>query len=97
MRTIEQIRNNTKGKLYVFCKDTETERRFLEDAKKEGYMFGSIKPTESHRANIIAVEDDKQLSHVATIGRINFRSGDGVTRIDYDKYINNQDNYLYSD
>lgn len=96
-RTIKEIRENNSGKVYVFCGDFATEERFLADAEKEGFMFGEIKPTESHRANIIAVEDDMQLAHVSTAGRIAFQTDKSVTRIDYAKYVSGDDDFLYTD
>lgn len=90
MRTIKELREKFDGKLYIFCKNKEIENRFLIDAENEGFRFGTQKPTENHASNIIAVENDLQLSHVGTIGRMAYQCGQCV-RVDYDKFICGQD------
>ena len=92
-RTIKEIREKHECKIYVFCKDSETEKRFLIDAEKEGFMFGDIKPTESHQANIIAVEKDMKLAHVSTAGRIGYQNGSGI-HIDYAAFADGKDDYI---
>ena len=94
MRTIEELRKNYDGKLHIYCKDKETAERFLNDAEKEGFMFGTIKPTDSHTSDIFAVEDNHKVAHVSTVGRIAFQNGMS-TRIDYDKYISGAENYMF--
>ena len=93
VRTLKEIREKHEGKVYVFCKDSETEKRFLIDAEKEGFMFGNIKPTESHQANIIALEKGMKLAHVGTAGRINYSNGGGI-HIDYAAFADGEDDYL---
>lgn len=94
MRTIEELRKANDGKLYIYCCDQNTEKKFLIDAENEGYRFGDIKPTDSHQSDIIAIEDNKKVAHVGTIGRMAFQTGE-VIRIDYKKYIDGESDYFY--
>ena len=91
--SIKELREKYDGKLYIFCKDQDTEQKFLIDAEAEGYLFGTEKPTENHAANIIAVEDDMKLAHVGTMGRMAYQSGD-CTRVDYAKFVSGVEDYI---
>ena len=95
MRTIkDMLKVSDNEKVYVYCKDKETETRFLEDAQKEGFRFGDILPTASHPAQIIAIEGMDQLAHVGSVGHMAFQAG-ACTRIDYAKYIADEDDFIY--
>ena len=93
MRTIEELRNNIEGKIYIRLNNEEIGKRFLEDAEKEGYKFGSIKPTDNHWSDIVAVETDKQLSYVGAMGRIGIQCQNGAY-IDYEKYTHGENDYI---
>lgn len=96
-RTIEELRNAIKGRIYIYCKDERIGKQFMQDAEKEGYRFGKIKPTENGWSNIIAVEHGLQLSFVGFVGHMNFQCGSSknLTRVDYEKYINDDKNFLF--
>lgn len=93
MRSIEKMRSEFSGKLYVFFKDQETGERFLRDAEKEGYLFGKSKPTDKEWADMIAVEKDKTLSYVGAVGRMAYQAGQAVG-INYNKYIAGESDYF---
>lgn len=100
-RTLEEIRNNLAGKIYVYLKDENVARRFLKDAEAEGFLFGKKKPTESQPENIIALNRNKQLSYVGTMGRMAFQCNGGddakgkFHRIDYYRYVNGYEDFYY--
>lgn len=100
-RTLDNLRKSLKGKIYLYLKDAETEKQFKEDAQAEGYRFGTISPADSSADNIISLGENKQLSHVGAVGRIAFQcnGGSGANgnfhRIDYRKYIDGENNYIY--
>lgn len=96
MRTIEELREVYAGKLHVYCKDEETAQRFLIDAEAEGFKFGDIKPTENHTSDIYAVEGDKKIAYVNSVGRMAFQS-DYSVRVDYAKYIAGDDKFIIRD
>lgn len=92
MRSIEKLRSEYDGKLYVFSKNKEIGEKFLRDAEKEGYLFGKDKPTDREWSDLIAVEKDKTISYVGALGRM-ARSAGSVIEIDYDKYAQNKENF----
>ncbi len=100
-RTLENLRNNLKGKVHVYLKDGETMRRFFADAEEQGWLFGTNKPSDCTPDNIVALEDHKQLSFLGIAGRICFQTNGGSNpkgtyhRIDYAKYINGDAFYKY--
>lgn len=98
-RTIENLRNTIKGRIYIYCENEKIGKQFLQDAENEGYRFGRIRPTENSWANIIALEHKKQLSFVGFAGHMNFQCNGGsdgnLTRIDYKKYINGEESFLF--
>lgn len=99
MRKIENLRNTLNGKVYIFCKDDQTAKEFLVDAEKEGYLFGTIKPTDSQPDDIIAIEENKQLAYVGFVGRTAFqcKNKDNLHKIDYAKYKSGADDYYVRD
>lgn len=98
-RTIDDLRSIISGKIYIYLANEKIGKQFMQDAESEGYRFGKIKPTENGRSNIIALESKKQLSYVGFVGHMNFRcnggSDEGLTRIDYEKYVNGDKNFLF--
>ena len=88
VRTIENLRNSFKGKIYVYLSNKKVCENFYTDAEKEGYRFGENKPTESQTDNIIAIENGKKLSYVAFAGRVAYQSvrDRKFHRVDYEKY-----------
>ena len=101
-RTLDHLRNTHAGKVYVYLKDEETEKRFYADAEAQGYRFGQLRPSDSPPDDMIALEQDKQLSHVGFVGRIAFQCNGGdcpkgeFHRIDYAAYLRgNKDYYIH--
>lgn len=97
MRTLDALRNAIAGKIYIYCKNETTAKEFLIDAEKEGYRFGTIKPTDNKTDDIIALEENKQLSYVGFVGRIAIQcNGSGNANlhiIDYAKYRDGEEDY----
>lgn len=100
VRTLTELRNNLKGKIYIYLEDRTICKQFLNDAENEGFHFGKIKPTDSDGADIIALEKGKQLSYVGFVGHMAFQCPSGVEgsfyRIDYRKFANGDRVYTYS-
>lgn len=97
-RTIKNLRESLKGKIYIYLENEQICKRFLQDAENEGYMFGKIKPTENGGDDIIALENKNQLSYVGFVGHMAFQCPSGVEgnfyRVDYKKYINGNNNFF---
>lgn len=94
LRSIEKLRSEFDGKLYLFSNDQEIGERLLNDAEKEGYLFGKVKPSEKQWSDMIAVNKDKTISYVGIIGRIAYQTGE-ATGIDYKKYVSGEDDYMW--
>ena len=98
-RTIENLRNTVGGRIYIYLDNEKIGKRFMQDAENEGYRFGKIKPTENGWSDIIALESKKQLSYVGFVGHVCFQCNGGdngnLTRIDYEKYVNGDKNFIF--
>ena len=93
MRTIEALRNSREGKVYVRFSSEEMFRRVLEDAETEGYMVGDKKPTEAGlKWDRLAVLDDKMICGVGAMGHMAYQAGAAFV-VDYEKYVNGDDEY----
>ena len=86
---------------YIYLANEQIGERFLREAEREGFVFGDgAKPTTRHWSEIMRINNDNTISYIGTMGRIAFKSGIGkigekrVLKVDYDKYINNTDNYI---
>ena len=96
-KSIESLRNSFDGKVYVRFSSEEVFRRFLEGAESEGYTLGGKRPAEAAvSSDIKAVEYDKTISNCGVISHIACHAGgENIHVIDYEKYINGDDNFIY--
>ena len=94
-KSIENLRNSFDGKVYVRFSSEEVFHRFLSDAESEGYTLGGKRPTEAAvSADIKAVEYDKKISNCGVISHIACHAGgENIHVIDYEKYIDGDDDY----
>ena len=83
--------------MYVRFSSEEVFRRFLEGAESEGYTLGGKRPAEAAvSSDIKAVEYDKTISNCGVISHIACHAGgENIHVIDYEKYINGDDNFIY--
>lgn len=97
-RTLDALRNGIKGKIYIYLDNEKIGKQFLQDAEDEGYKFGKIKPTDNSWSNIIALGKHKHISYVGFVGHVAFQCGGNnkdLTRVDYEKYVNGDRNFLF--
>lgn len=90
MKSITSLFSKYKtGRIYIFLADDFVGNRFMENAEKEGFVFGDgIKPTERNYANIIAINRDMTINYVGFVGRVAFQFADKIgdqqlIKIDY--------------
>lgn len=95
MRTIRELIKEEK-KVYIYLRNKATEYRFISDAEREGITFGDgVKPTKRPVDDIMALHDDGTICFLGWAGRMAYHySKDTVKRIDYEKYINGETEYL---
>ena len=100
--TIKIMDNNSIRKLldticrvYIYCRDEETGKQFLQDAQKQGLAFSDgSDPTDHHPSDLFRLYDNGTISYTGTAGHMLFRSAEEVIRIDYRKYIDGECDYL---
>ena len=95
MRTIKDLVKNEK-KVYIYLRNSAAEYRFMYDAEREGITYGDgVKPTERPVDDIMALHNDGTICFLGWAGRMAYHySKDAVKRIDYEKYINGDAEYL---
>ena len=86
---------NTTDRIYIYCCDEETGRRFLKDAHKQGIKFSDgSDPLEHHTSDIFRLYEDGTISYTGTAGHTLFHSSEEAIRVDYRKYIEGVQEYL---
>lgn len=100
-RTIKNLAA-MNGRVYVRFATQEGSIRFLKMAEDEGFTFGDgVKPTQRECGEIMAVNHDNTLNYVGYIGSMAFQAGaekigdETLIRIDFEKYVSGEDDYLY--
>ncbi len=97
-RTLRELRRTLNGTIYIWVgNDPRDIRAFVEDAERQGYMFGSVKPTASGGANIVSLHGNSRLGYVGIVGHMRFNTEDTPTfhRVDYKKFISGAQDYSY--
>lgn len=95
-RTLNNLRKNTRGDVYVFLRNAEIGEQFLRNAEAEGFTLGGEKPTAKPYAEVMALHDGT-VSYVGANGMIRFGCGDTAVfhRVDYEKYMSGAEDYGY--
>lgn len=95
MRTIKELLQYGK-KVYIVLPTKAMQYRFMSDADREGITFGDgIKATARIASDIMALLPDGHICFVGWAGRMCFKlGGNAVLRVDYEKYISKEDDYL---
>ena len=81
---------NAPRHTYIYCRSRAVARRFLQDAEKEGFLFGDgVLPTRKGTDSLFAIRDDLTISYTGWAGHMLFRnpSMGNVVTIDYGSYI----------
>lgn len=97
-RTITEL-TNLSGAVYVYVPKRDIERKFLEDAEKEGFTFGNgFRPTTSPGNDLYRIMEDMTMCHVNFFGHAahenkNIGSVEDCHYIDYARYVAGEDDY----
>lgn len=96
-KSISKLLHNNKKRVYVFLADKETEAKFIADTNAEGYVFGDgTTLLERASSNLYALNRNKTVNYLNTIGRIAFQcNSKHIVRVDYKKYIDGNEDYCY--
>ncbi len=97
VKTIHELVNSNKKRVYVFLADKETGKRFIADANAEGYTFeDGTKLIEREVNDLYALNRNKTVNFLNSIGRIAFQcNAEHIVRVDYKKYISGNEDYYY--
>ena len=95
MRTIKELVGKEE-KVYIVLRDKATQFRFQSDAEKEGIVFGDgVKPTDRPVDDIMALKPDGTICFLGWAGRMCYHNRrEKILRIDYEKYINDEQDYI---
>ena len=95
MRTIKELVGKEE-KVYIVLKDKATQFRFQSDAEKEGIIFGDgTMPTNRPIDDIMALKPDSTICFLGWAGRMCYHNRrERILRVDYEKYINGESNYV---
>lgn len=99
MRTIQSLAK-MNGRVYVRLNGEKIGNEFMAQAEKEGFTFkDGAKPTSRACAGIMSLNSDNTINFVGLNGAIAFGSGaetigdEKLIRIDYEKYMNGEEDY----
>ncbi len=94
MRTIKQFISKT-NKVYFYFKSTDICKTFYENAEAEGIMFGGEKPTTKATTDLVSLLPSGEICYVGWAGHMCYHNcTEGVIRIDYEKYISCDTDYI---
>lgn len=86
---------STDKRVYVYLKDNDAIRQFLQKAEEEGYIVGKKKPTGAEPDSFFAVNSDMTVNYLNSIGHMAFQcNAPSIARIDYSKYISGEDDFF---
>ena len=93
MRKIMELVNGEE-KVYIYLKNKAVQYRFMGDAEREGITYtDGLKPTERNADDIMALMADGTICFVGWAGRMCCHHSDEVKRVDYEKYIDGEEEY----
>jgi len=97
VKTINELVNSNKKRVYVFLADKETEKRFIAGANAEGYTFeDGAKLLKREVNNLYALNRNNTVNFINSIGRMAFQcNAEHIVRVDYKKYISGSEDYIY--
>lgn len=95
MRTIKELLQHAK-KVYIVLPTKAMQYRFMSDADREGITFSDgMRATDRMAGDIMALLPAGHICFVGWAGRMCFKlGGNAVLRVDYEKYISDEDDYL---
>ncbi len=83
--------------VWICCESDDSKERFLHQAEEEGFIaLSGIKPTELFHHRLYGISDDMTMGYLSNmIWNLTFRSVDDKhVRIDYEKYMVDEEDYV---
>ena len=95
MRKLMDLTKLDEMVTFVYFRTPNLCKRFMSAAEDEGFTFGDgVLPTQRVTTDIFAIHEDKTIAYVGSIGHMAFQANARV-RVDYDKYISGEEDYLF--
>ena len=97
MRKIKELIGIDK-KVYILLKTNAIRFRFMSDAELEGITYGDgAKTNERLVDDIMSLQQDGTICCLGWAGRMCYHdSSNAVSRVDYEKYITDSEDYIIS-
>ena len=95
MRTIRELIGKEE-KVYIVLRSKPIRYRFMADAALEGITYGDgISATDREADDIMALQSDGTICFLGWAGHVCYHHSEGsILRIDYEKYINDAEDYI---
>lgn len=95
MRTISELIRQ-EGKVYILLNSKAIQYRFMSDAEIEGITYGDgTRATDRQVDDIMALQPEGSICFLGWAGRMCYHNSKGrVLRVDYEKYISGEDDYI---
>ena len=95
MRKLMDLTKLDEKGTFVYFRTPDLCKKFMRAAEDEGFTFGDGGlPSKRDTADIFAIHEDKTITYVGSIGHIAFQANARV-RVDYEKYIAGEEDYLF--
>lgn len=95
MRTIRDLSNQGK-RVYIYLRTEKIRQCFIDDATKEGITFGDgVSIAERGIDDIMALNADGTVNFLCWGGRMMWQcGGEQIIRVDYERYVDGDGDYL---
>lgn len=95
MRTIKNLIQQKK-KVYIILKDKAIQYRFMSDAAREGITYSNkVEATEIPVEDVMALHANGTIYFLGWAGRVcyHYARQNNIKRVDYEKYINGDEDF----
>ena len=99
MRTLKSLIEKNK-KVWFYCGTEDLQKEFLEQSEKEGFVtMRGEKPSTLSLQRLYGINSEGTMGYISNfIWYISFKTGNkDILRIDYDRYISGENDYISHD
>ena len=89
MRTIREL-ITAENRVYILLKTRAMRYRFMSDAEREGLDCGELRPED----DIVSLWPDGTVRRLGWAGRLRCHNDGATPRVDYERYIDGEENYM---
>lgn len=95
MRTLKSLIEKNK-KVWFYCGTEDLQKRFLEQAEKEGFItMRGEEPTSLSLQRLYGINNEETMGYISNfIWYLSFQTGNkDILRIDYDRFISGEEDF----